>query len=313
MNRRKFLLGAASACTACASLGPAVRGEESQRRQAPIYYDPVRLYHVGVSSWSFRNLFYATREADFQLPDPQVSLLDLPSMIADRYEVHKLELSALHFASTERQYILELRRQAYLSRSIILNLQIDLPDVTSEGGLASPDSGTRANAVELVEQWITIAREIGARSISVSPGNVNSADLSPVIESCRRLAFFGRERGVATLLVNGPETDANSLLAILRGVGSLSVRALPDFEAFPNDLARNEGLRLLFSRANGFCHASGVVFDGNGNETTFDFPACVRIAREMRFRGVYSAIYLGRDDPYQGVQNVINELVRLVG
>ncbi len=305
MNRRKFLAAAVSA-------GAARAWGKPLGRSLPVYYDPARLIRVGISSRSFRNFFAATRDPSFQLPGPMLSLLDFPAMVAERYEVHRLEIAARHFASTERPYLLEIRRQAYRSRSIILNVQIDLPEVLNAGGLSSPDPGARADAVALAEKWVTYAQEVGAHSVSVLPGRVNPADLSPVIESYRRLAFYGRERGVYTLVGDLSEEDPDSLIAIVRGSESFYVRTLPDFAAFSNSQARQDGLRLLFSRAYDLCHAAGDSFDAQGNESTFDFEACVEISKEARFRGIYSVLYDGMGDPYEGVQNIVNELVRFL-
>ena len=71
-------------------------------------------------------------------------------------------------------------------------------------------------------------------------------------------------------------------------------------------------MKLLFPFARTVCHARGLRFDAQGNETAFDFHQCVNTAKSSGFNGVYSIEIGGRDgaDPYEKVELVKNELLK---
>ena len=101
MTRRNLLAYMAGAAAAVCPAGTTTQtsGKQGRRR---FRFDPNDKHnHIGVSTWSFRNYFQATRERDFNLTGGALVLLDFPEMIADRYEVHNLEFVAPHFASKE--------------------------------------------------------------------------------------------------------------------------------------------------------------------------------------------------------------------
>lgn len=238
-----------------------------------------------------------------------MTLLDFPRAVADRYEVRHLEFSSLHFDSVEVAYLEQLRRTVRRAGARLVNVQVGSPELQTGAGLSDRDPAIRGAAVSEVERWLAAARGAGAQAVSVDPGGVNMADLRPVIDSFRVLAAHARSRGV-TLLLESRRAAPRDIVQIIGAVGGGHLGALPDFADFPTPAARSAGLALLFAHAPVLCHASGVSFDRRGDEVTFDFQQCVQIARQHRFRGIYSVVFSGPGDPYQGVQHVLNELIR---
>lgn len=238
-----------------------------------------------------------------------MTLLEFPRAIADRYEVHHLEFSSLHFDSVEIAYLEQLRREVRRAGARLVNIQVGSQELETGGGLSDRDPAIRGTAISEVKRWIDAGRGAGAQAVSVDPGVVNTADLSPVIDSFRVLTAYARVRRVA-LLIESRRAAPKDIVEIISAVGGGHLGALPDFAAFSTPAARAAGLALLFTHAPVLCHASGVSFDRRGDEITFDFQQCIQIARQRRFRGVYSAVFSGPGDPYQGVQHVLNELIR---
>jgi sugar phosphate isomerase/epimerase len=148
--------------------------------------------------------------------------------------------------------------------------------------------------------------------VRCDPGKINPKDLSPTISSYRTLGSYGASKGIFVIIENhggvGSE-HPEELVDIFKGAGK-NVGALPDFGNFPDEATRQRGLPLLFPFARTVCHAKGLKFDAQGNETVFDFPRCMKTAKEARFNGVYSIEYEGDGDPYEGVQRVVDELNR---
>lgn len=301
ISRRQFLGGTLVLAAA----------RETRRASAPppLYYNPARLTHAGVSSWSFRDDFASTRPETFNLPSPLITLLDFPGRMADRYEVRHVEFSSLHFAGTDPAYLAELRMRIRRAGSRLVNIQLGAPELAAGGGLSDRDPGIRTAAVAAVKTWIDIARRTGAEALSVDPGAVNAADISPSISSFRVLVDYARIRGVR-LLIESRDVPPQVIVDLIRATGSRWLGAVPGFAAFATPAARVAGLDLLFAYAPVLCHASGISFDRRGDEVAFDFRQCIQIARARRFRGIYSVVFTGPGNPYQGVQQVLNELVR---
>lgn len=279
--------------------------------EKPQYYDLAKLVHAGVSSWSFKDYFASTRPSDFDKPGPLINLLDFPESIADRYQIHRIEAAAVHFASRDSSYLTDLRRRIERAHSHLVC--IDLTHETSgatPGGLASREPSAREAAISAAKEWIDAARILGASAVSTAPGALNPADLSPAVDAYRELSAYGRRRRIQVLIQNEIGIDPGIIVDIIREVGGWGIGALPDFARFRDASARDAGLEILLPRAPVLCHASGVAFDAMGNETAFDFRSCITLAKRYRFRGTYSVEYDGAGDPYQGVQDVLNELIR---
>jgi sugar phosphate isomerase/epimerase len=317
MKRRDFLTSLAGGAAGAALLGAAdlvgeVKRSRSRGRAARPHPSDKRS-RIGISTWSFHNYFRATRDKDLSLPGKMLVLLDFPEMIADRYKVHNLEFTAPHFASTEPTYLQELKGKLLKARSRLINIPVDIEEIWNAGGLSDPDPKVRENAMNAAKKWIDIAQELGARSVRCDPGKMDPADLTPTVDSYKKLAAYGGAKGIYVIVENhggvGSE-HPEELVQLFKGVGGTSIGALPDFGNFPDEETRLRGLPLLFPYARTVCHAKGLEFDASGNETKFEFDKCVEIAKQAGYKGVYSIEYEGAGDPYDGVQKVVDELLR---
>ncbi len=317
MRRREFMGYLAGGLAAAAFkskdgllLGRPRRLQPSRRISHPEFLLSRR---IGVSSWSFHNHFPQTRDSDYHGPEETFALLDFPRMVADRYKVHHLEFVAPHFASTEPAYVDELKSQLVRARSYLVNLPVDIKEMWTEGGLSGPSESVRDAAVEAAKKWIDIAWHLRARSVRCDPGKMDPQNLTPTIDSYRKLVAYASRRGIRVIVENhggvGSE-HPEELVKLFKSVNSRYFGALPDFGNFPDAKIRAHGLALLFPYASTVCHAKGLEFDAHGNEMKYDFPSCVEIAKREKFGGVYSVEFEGSGDPYQGVQDVINELLR---
>ena len=93
MNRRQFL-------QQCAFTGFATAARPNEIAQNT---------RIGISTWSFHNLFTPTRDKESApISGKPLDARDFPDMIADRYHVHEMEIVAPHIA-TEPSYIRELK------------------------------------------------------------------------------------------------------------------------------------------------------------------------------------------------------------
>jgi sugar phosphate isomerase/epimerase len=310
MQRRDFL-----ACllggTAGAGSPAFAQSRHHAAHRAPA--TPSKLDRVAVSSWSFNNYFQSNRESSASVSTGRMALLDFPEMIADRYKVHNLEFVAPHFASVEPAYLQELKANLVRARSRLINIPVDIREIWRGGGLSDPDTAVRETVVAASQNWIDVAKQLGASSVRCDPGAFNPDDLTLTIESYRRLVAYGRTKDVIVLIENRGEMGSQhpeALVQLFLAVGGLFIGALPDFGNFPDNETRLRGLPMLFPYARTVCHAKGLNLDANGNETAFDFQKCIQTAKEAEFKGIYSIEYEGAGDPYAGVEAVITELIR---
>jgi len=270
---------------------------------------------IAVSTWSFHNYFSSTREKDFKLPGPMLEVLNFPEMIADRYKIHHLEFVATHLASVEPGYLKELKERLAKAQAHLVNIPVDIPELWNKGGLSDPDEKVRAAAIQGAKKWIDIGAELGTRAVRCDPGRMKVGNLAPTIDSYKQLAAYGKAKGVDVVIENhggvGSE-HPEELVKLFQGVGKEFKGALPDFGNFPEEATRERGLKLLFPYARVVCHAKGLEFDAQGNETKFNFARCMEIAKRAGFKGVYSIEFEGPGDPYVGVQKTLDELLRFL-
>jgi len=313
MIRRDFLARLAGA-TLAAGLLPNREGlAASAQGHAARPSSEAKRERISISTWSLHNYFQSTREKEFNLPGSMLALLDFPEMIADRYKVHNLEFCAPHFASTEPAYLQELRGRLVSTRSHLVNIPVDIEEIWTAGGLSDPDKKVRDAAVRASKKWIDIAAAVGSKSVRCDPGKMDPKDLAPTLESYKALAAYGKSKGIQVIVENhggvGSE-HPEELISVFKRVGSTFFGALPDFGNFPDEPTREKGLRLLFPYAHVVCHAKGLEIDASGVETKFNFPKCVEISKASGYKGIYSIEYEGPGDPYQGVQKVLDELLK---
>jgi sugar phosphate isomerase/epimerase len=301
LKRRQFLAQAAAGALAGPLMGDTPAGNDA------------KLKRIGVSSWSFHNFFPTTRDEKAPpLSGKPMDIMQFPEMVADRYKVHDMEIVAPHIASTDAKYLSQLKSRMDRAHSRLVNIPVDIDELSNGGGLSDPDPKVRDKAISACTKWIDVAHDLGARSVRCDPGKMNRSDLSHTIASYKALASYAGPKGLYVIIENhggvGSE-HPEDLVKLFKGAGKYA-GALPDFGNFPDETIRQSGLKLLFPYAPTVCHAKGLKFDANGNETVFDFAKCVDTSKKANFRGIYSIEFEGEADPYQGVQKVVSELLR---
>ncbi len=313
MIRREFLKQLTGGAATAGFVGRSTKALAVVQGNEPQGKTGEALQRICISSWSLHNYFKSTREKEFDLPGEMLALLDFPEVMADKYKVHNLEFCAPHFASTDAAYLKELSARLAKAHSRVVNMPIDIQEIWAKGGLSDPDKNIREAAVKASKKWVDIAAAIGSKAVRCDPGRMNPKDLAPTVESYKAIAEYGKSKGVHVVIENhggvGSE-HPEELVEVFKRVGCDFIGALPDFANFPDEAIRAKGLELLFPYARGICHAKGLEFDSNGNETKFNFPRCIEISKKAGFKGVYSVEFEGPGDPYEGVQKVVNELVK---
>jgi sugar phosphate isomerase/epimerase len=294
VKRREFLFASGTGVLALSA-------NWSARSQTPRPGSEAKRERICISTWSFHNLFTATRDRKAPAPDKPLDILDFPEMIADRYHVHNLEIVSPHFASREPAYIRDVKKRLERAHSRLVNIPLDFDELWEKPALSAPDAKERGKAISIYAPWIEVAHDLGARSVRCDPGIINLADLSPTIESYKTLVVRGRSKDVRVIVENHGSAAAHpeQLVKILNDSGAI---ALPDFGNFPDAETRARGLRLMFPLAVAVCHAKV-------NPAKFDFARCMQISKAANYQGVYSIEAGGRGNAYDAVQQVLDALM----
>lgn len=119
-----------------------------------------------------------------------------------------------------------------------------------------------------------------------------------------QLVGYGEDAGISVVVENhgGYSSNAQWLVEVIQGVGSDYCGTLPDFGNFRIDGEKGilydalQGMRELIPYAKGVS-AKANNFDVNGNETTMDFPAMLRVVEESDFEGYVGIEWGGGREP----------------
>lgn len=312
MLRRDFLIRLGAGTSAMLG-GEAAFGYTRRKKAHPAHHESPKLERVALSTWSLHNYFSSTRESSFELPGAMLVLLDFPDAIVSRYQIHHFEFCASHFPSVEKAYLQELKYTLVHSRSTLVNLILDIEECGPSGAFSAVDPNQRLTALEAVKSWVDVAHALGAKSVSAGPGKVDVNALEPVVESYKALATYAQAKNVRVAVENSQgfgADDPELLLKLFKLVGHGKISALPDFANFADEEARENGLKALFPYADTLCHAHRLASDAAGAENNPDFEKAMEIAKQTNFRGFYSIDFEGPGDPYAGIENTRNDLLK---
>ncbi len=309
MHRRKFLRNSAAGTLAAGLSGKLGWGNAPAAGES---LPSEKRERIGVCTWSLHAYFRQTRPQDFKWPGKMLDLRELPELIVDKYHVHNFELVNTHFESTQASYLKDLQAAVKKVRGRVTNIPVDFATDWQGKGLCDPDDARWHEEIEERKKWIDIAAELGAPSIRPNPGGPDEmADLGRPIAAYKELGAYGKSKGVRVLIENHGKVaaKAKNIVTIIQNAGPDGVGALPDFGNFP-EAERYYGLEMIFPFASTVCHARGLTFNAQGDETGFDFRRCVQIAEAAGFQGIYSAEFAGPGEPYDATQKIIDELLR---
>ena len=241
--------------------------------------DPME--RIGLTTVTFRFRFAATRPDSYAGTEGLLRLTDIPAYFADRFGVHNVELWSQHFESQDASYLQDLKKKVEQARSRIINIQVDQPY-----NLAAAEADERRTSVALVKTWVDVAHSLGAPSIRANTGN---GTLENAVLSLREVNDYAASRGILLLTENhgGISTDLDVLLQILNAIPSDNFRAVADFGNFPDGTDRYQALARLLPHTH-LISAKTLLFDAEGQHTSFDFDRCVQTAESAGFRGIYS-------------------------
>ena len=237
---------------------------------------------VAMGTVLFRYRFKQTKPKELPELKNELTLLQTPAFLRDRFGVKNIEFWSNHFESLDPAYLDSLKGKIKDANSTLVNVQID-----SSYNLAAENDDERQKSLAEVKRWIDAVSSIGSQAIRINPGHAKSS-VDQSILSMKQVNAWCREKKLILLTENhfGLEMDPDIHLRIIREAGPDNIHTLPDFGNYP-DATRAESLARILPHAY-LISAKVVDFNDKMEHISFDFDACVRQAESLGFKGLYS-------------------------
>jgi len=309
IKRREFLMRSAAAVSAASAWGQTG--------------DRAKLERVAVMSYSFNLIMKSDAHPD----DPRrtLDILDFPQEMAGRYGIHRLEIQHAHFRSTDPAYFEDFRNRMKKARSRMSQLVLEFGALN----VSSADPVVRLETIELTKRWIDTAVTLGCPRVMVNQGTL-AADVRPTaIETLKKIDAYAQTRKVWITMENrddppragragaapaaGTAGAAPAPAAPVRPhtweveaevIKAAGIWANPDVSSFPDNQARETGLRTLYAMTAGSSHFKYMP-------DLFDSARCVQISKEVGYKGLFSieAEPL-TPEPYPFVETILGVLLK---
>ena len=274
-----------------------------------------KMKRIGCTTVCFRMRFPQTRPKNYTPTEPDLSLLDVPALFAEKLGVHNVELWSMHFAEQTPAYCAKVRGAVEKAGSTLRNVQLDAPGYN----LSHPDKAERLKSVRFCKEWMDRSAACGATSMRANVGGGRKGppfDVQVTGDSFAQLAQHGQKIGLKILVENhgGFSGVPENVVAIVEAVDSPWCRTLPDFGNVPKDFSQEQReafLRKIFPWAH-LVSAKGMVFDEEYRHVTYNIGQCVKLGESMGFKGIYSVEQWAPPyippDPFEAVREIIADV-----
>jgi len=310
IERRLFLIGAAAAAASATAWG-----------QKP---DPAKLKRMSMMTGNFGSLLKRAGGPDD--PNRTLDILDLPGMIAERFGVHNVEFQHTNFASTEPEFLAEVRNRFKKANSQMSQINLEFGDLN----ISAPTLVRRLETIDLTKQWIDHAVAVGCPRVMVNPGSIAPEFKPAAIETLKVITAYAKTKKIFITMENRGQSSSRSnppgmvtpraprggqppsgplkpvymapwevIVEVAKAAGAY---ANPDWGHFPDDEARTEGLAVMYRMTAGSSHCRLTP-------ERYDSAKCLKIARDAGYKGLFSIEGGGSADPYKSVQAIVDFMV----
>jgi len=252
---------------------------------------------VSISSWNYRDVFKEGKMDILGFAD------DVKRLGADGFEIYRLHLNPDDQAA-------DLKR--VVERAAKLGLEIS--SLIAVNDFARPVAAQRAREVANMLECIDMAADLGIERLNTFTGYHTAGDdpfmeVWRVIDSYREVMPPAEKRNVVLCIENhsGVCRDADSILWLIKQVGSANLKTNPDFTNFvPEFTVRSakakeaiytEGEKYMALAAN--VHLKVGNFTADGEHADVDMPRLMKIIRDAGYDGHIVLEAYGPNDPVE--------------
>ncbi len=270
---------------------------------------------VAVAAYPFREFTVGWKEGDGKSPTvpaaQQFELKDFAAHVAEKFNVHKVELWSPTFPSTDPKYLDQMRAAVAKARSAVVDIAVEVKD-----SQYSPDAAERGRALVFSKQWIDVGAALGSPCIRthVAGGKDAKTDVGRAADTLSRVADYAAKKNVVVHLENDNPVseDPFFLVQVIEKVKSPWLRALPDFGnsvvAHDQEFS-NRAMDAMFEHAYGICHAKDGEANEQGKIVHVDLPATFAILKKHGYKGYCSIEYDAPGDPYKPTAELVEKTV----
>ncbi len=262
---------------------------------------------IAVASYPFRE-FMSGRDNGGR----PVDLKDFPALVAERFNIHKIEPWGRHFTSMEPEYLEQLRSALDKAKSTVVNIPVD-----SDLNSFAANRSERERGIAFNKKWVDVAVAIGSPSIRTGLSHAKDPDTSfeRVVESMTRLVEYASSRNIVVSLENDnpKNSDPFFVVKIIEKVNTPWLRALPDFG---NTLAARDpdyayrGLNEMFQHAYCISHVKSSETNDKGTTVHVDMARAFGILKQNNYKGYCSMEWDDRGDPFVKTKELIQTTLR---
>ena len=267
-------------------------------------------YKISLAQWSLHRTIRAG----------ELDPIDFPKFARTEFDIGGVEYVNQFFKdkANDEAYLSEMKKRGDdhdVSHVLIM--------VDGEGRLGDPSGKARKQAVDQHVKWLDAAKFLGCHSIRVNAASEGSWEQQRdhAADGLRRLGEEAEAYGLNVLVENhgGLSSNGEWLASVMKYADHPLVGTLPDFGNFIIDRKTGEafdryrGLELLMPYAEAVS-AKTYGFDGEGNETTIDYPRMMKTVLENDYHSWVGIEWEGNDPgEIEGIKQTKALLERLQG
>jgi len=225
-----------------------------------------------------------------------------------------VDLTAYYFPTTDDEYLNHIKKYAYLNG-------LDITGTAVGNRFTHVEPEKRAEAVQMVKEWVDISVTLGAPCIRVFAGGVPEGhtfeeSLKWTAECLEECLEYSKPRGVIIALENhgGITSTAEQVISILKAVGGsyLEERWLAvnlDLGNYRGDPYGNIEMTAPYAVTT---HAKTDVYVEDIGRQDADFQRIVKILDNAGYKGCLSIEYEGKEEPMTAMPKFVKYLKECV-
>jgi sugar phosphate isomerase/epimerase len=271
---------------------------------------------VAVAAYPFREFIVGWKGQDGKTPSTvpvaqQMELKNFAAHVAEKFNVHKIELWSPVFPSTDSKYLDQFRDAIERAHSAVVDIAVDAHD-----SQYSADPAERDRAVTNGKRWVDVGASLRSPSIRthIQGAKDSKPDVGRAADTLTRVAEYAARKNVVVHLENDDAVseDPFFIVQVIDKVNSPWLRALPDFgnsfNTHDDDFAYR-AIDAMFAHAYGICHVKDGEVDDQGKSTHVDLARTFAILKKNSYKGYCSIEYDEPGDPYKPTAGLVEKTV----